>query len=182
MKKMTLTLAILAIIGLSACDLIGDLAVVTIPTHYDQDFTFDLDQNTQTLDYEQTLGLTGNPDLDQYVNDKVQSYTIKSIDLKCTAYTGSETALFNGTVSYRIEGTTEETTLATITDLNLYELNNTSGTESITPDQTVLDQMGQDFLDNDAIVVHINGNVNEVPVTATVTFSVTTDVKVQPLK
>lgn len=178
MKKMKLLSIMLLIVGLTSCDLLSDLGVITVGTKFSKEFTFSLNDTEKAIDYTEVIDLSANADLMEYANDRIQGYTVKKISIDITSYTGPETSTLTGNITYKFPDDASETTLGAVTELNLYDLFSKTESYELSPDQAVLDALSTGLMDNTELSIHVKGLFSETPIDAILIVTLHTDVKV----
>ncbi len=179
MKKSFVLLSALVLFAAVSCDLLSQYSIITIGTSFSKTFDFTIDKVT-TIDQEETIDVSTNADLDQYL-DKIEDYTIKSINIDVQSFSGNDSALFNGDLKFSPLSSTDKTTIGAITDLNLKDLYDNGTSYDITVDTQVQDALSKELKDNKGLILYLSGSVDKVPVTATVNVTLEVDVKAQAL-
>ncbi len=179
MKKITFALVVLLAAFFTSCDELLN-QTIDINTSFTTTYDFSIDQ-AGTIERQATIDVSTNSDLEKYL-DKIQGYALKSIIVKVKEYQGAQDILFNGELKFSKSGSTDKTTIGSITDLNLYDMFSNNSEYKITVDQTVQDAISQELLDNKMLTLYLEGSVSDAPVTATLEITINTTVKANPLK
>lgn len=173
MKKLLVLAIILAALGSQSC--LKNYGTIKVPMTFEQFFDINLATGTATFTEMKLVDLTNDSVLIEYESN-IKEYTVKSVDLYVTAYSGPQSSSFSGDIAYSATTNNTPIPLASAANFKFYDLFSTSSAYSATILESAQSNFSDLILSDKSFFAYLDGTVTETPLTATIKLVVEIEV------